>query len=108
MKTLQKIQGLVATYRDAASTRNEQDASYNLVCKLLAKEFKSDWATNFCVFDCLVEGSCYFGVSMTKQNPYACNNVQTILKRLGIKFNVVEYVEKTQGAEHICRDIILC
>lgn len=98
MKTLQKIQGLVATYKDSASSMNEQNSSYNLVSKLLQKEFNCDWITSFLVFDFLVEGSCYVTKSMRNQNPFACDNLQIILKHFNIKFKV--------ETDNFCKNVV--
>jgi hypothetical protein len=56
---LRKLNSLVATYKDSASTEAEKESSRNLVCKMIEKETGCPRWVSANIFDGLVEGEIF-------------------------------------------------
>lgn len=91
MKTLTKINALIATYTNHASTENEQDSALKLANKILIKQFSCDNLVAMSVVCFIIDAECYFPKLMLKENPKSCINTQSILEKLGINFIVENY-----------------
>ncbi len=95
---MNKLKGLIATYKDSASTENEEHASYQLACRMIEKATGCKRWLSANVFSALVYGEVMFSSdkdesirrydkSLTKDGETA-EIMKVALDTIGLKYDV--------------------
>jgi hypothetical protein len=82
---MNKVNGLVATFKDGASSDSEKDSSYNLICKMIEKETGCERWVSANIFNGIIDGE--FAINNHMQN--------TINKWHGTNHDIVEVLSRT-------------
>jgi hypothetical protein len=103
MLKMSKINGLVATYNDRASSDAEQNSSRNLICKSIEKELDCKRWVSANIFQFLVEGEAWFNDYKCKligdENAY--EKVVASLTQLGFNYTLESFTGLGETYKHI-------
>lgn len=94
---MQKLNGLIATYNCSASSDNEKDSAYRLVCKMIEKELGCKRWLSSNIFEFLVEGEVGFNgykietICKWSNENDVLNNVMNSIRKLGFNCRLDSY-----------------
>lgn len=105
MLNMRKINGLVATYNDSASTDAEQSSVYQLVCRAVEKELDCKRWLSANVFHFLAHGEVFFNnvKSESNDNDNPCDKFLAGLTRLGFKYRFETYSHQRNEQRYIVK-----
>jgi hypothetical protein len=94
---LRKLNSLVATYKDNASTEAEKESSRNLICKMIEKETKCERWVSANIFNCIIDGEILVNYHMEntinkwhKTNHNIIKVITETISKIGLVYQVFE------------------
>lgn len=105
MLNMRKMNGLVSTFNDSATTEPEQDSAYNLICKAIEKELNCKRWLSANVFQFLAKGEVFFNNVNTHKigNDNVCDKVLQALTDLGFKYKFETYLVQRDEQKYIVK-----